>query len=68
MDFYRLLRNARNPLPPSGLSPPYPSELEKKQASELSSLATELAASELVQDNDSLEGRRMISLGLLFGK
>jgi len=65
MDFYRLLRNTRNPLPPSGLTPPYPPELEKKQASELASLATELAASELVQDNDSLEGRRMISLGLL---
>jgi hypothetical protein len=63
--YYSLLRNARNPLPLSGMTPPLVPELDKKQASTLARLSTEFAASELVRNIDSLEAKRMISLGLL---
>ena len=64
-DFHRLLRNAREPIPISGLTPPYVPELDKKQASSLARLSTGFAASELAGNVDSLEAKRMISLGLL---
>ena len=63
--YYSLLRNARNPLPLSGMTPPFVPELDKKQRSTLARLSTGFAASELAGNIDSLEAKRMISLGLL---
>lgn len=64
-DFDSLLRNARNPLPLSGMAPPYATELDKMQASTLARLSTEFAANKLAKNIDSLEAKRMISFGLL---
>ena len=65
MGYYGLLRNARNPLPLSGMTPPFAPELDKKQASSLARLSTEFAASKLAGNIDSLEAKRMLYLGLL---
>lgn len=65
MEYYSLLRNARNPLPLSGMTPPFAPELDKKQANILARLSTEFAASKLAEDIDSLEAKRILSLGLL---
>ena len=65
MGYYGLLRNARNPLPLSGMTPPFAPELDKKHASSLARLSTEFAANKLAGNVDSLEAKRMLYLGLL---
>jgi hypothetical protein len=65
MGYYSLLRNARNPLPLSGMTPPFAPELDKNHASTLAMLSTEFAASKLAGNIDSLEAKRMLYLGLL---
>ena len=65
MGYYSLLRNASDPLPLSGMIPPFAPELDKKQASTLARLSTEFAASKLAGNIDSSEAKRMIYLGLL---
>ena len=65
MGYYSLLRNASDPLPLSGMIPPFAPELDNDQASTLARLSTEFAASKLAGNIDSLEAKRMIYLGLL---
>jgi hypothetical protein len=60
-----LLRNASEPIPTFGLTPPYMSELPRDEGMALANLAAEYAAKELAVNRENLTGKRMIALGLL---
>lgn len=64
-DFEYLLRNAGEPIPAFGLTPPYMTELPRDEGKALANLAAEYAAKELAENRESLKGKRMIAMGLL---
>ena len=64
-DFEYLLRNASQPIPAFGLTPPYMSELPRDTGKTLANLAAEYATEKLNENRESLLGKRMVALGLL---